>query len=52
MTLSRKRVLTKPQRSSHKIHLCVSELSERARFGSFNSFAVKKGQFLYFKFQI
>ena len=47
-----KRVLAKPQRSSLRIHMCASERSARASFGVFNSFTVKKGQFLYNKCQI
>ena len=35
-------VLAKPQRSSLRIHLCASERSERAIFGVFNSFKVKR----------
>ena len=38
-------VLVKPQRSSLRIHLCGSERSERAIFGVFNSFTVKKVNF-------
>ena len=38
-------VLAKPQRSSLRIHLCASERSERAIFGVFNSFTVKKVSF-------
>ena len=38
-------VLAKPQRSSLRIHLCASERSERAIFGGFNSFTVKKVSF-------
>ena len=38
-------VLAKPQRSSLRIHLCASERSERAIFGVFNSFTVKKVNF-------
>ena len=38
-------VLVKPQRSSLRIHLCASERSERAIFGVFNSFTVKKVNF-------
>ena len=41
----KKRILAKPQRSSLKIHLCASERSERAIFGVFNSFTVKKVSF-------
>ena len=35
----------KPQRSSLRIHLCARERSERAIFGVFNSFTVKKVNF-------
>ena len=35
----------KPQRSSLRIHLCASERSERAIFGVFNHFRVKKVSF-------
>ena len=38
-------VLAKPQRPSLRIHLCASERSERAIFGVFNSFTVKKVSF-------
>ena len=38
-------VLAKPLRSSLRIHLCASERSERAIFGVFNSFTVKKVSF-------
>ena len=38
-------VLAKPQISSLRIHLCASERSERAIFGLFNSFTVKKVSF-------
>ena len=38
-------VLVKPQISSLRIHLCASERSERAIFGVFNSFTVKKVSF-------
>ena len=38
-------VLAKPQISSLRIHLCASERSERAIFGVFNSFIVKKVSF-------
>ena len=38
-------VLAKPQRLSLRIHLCASERSERAIFGVFNSFTVKKVNF-------
>ena len=38
-------VLAKPQRSSLRIHLCASERSERAIFGVFNSFTVKRVNF-------
>ena len=34
-----------PQRSSLRMHLCASERSERAIFGVFNSFTVKKVNF-------
>ena len=40
-----KRILAKPQRLSLKIHLCASERSERAIFGVFNSFTVKRLHF-------
>ena len=39
-------VLAKPQRSSLRIHLCASERSERAIFWVFNSFTVKKVNFI------
>ena len=38
-------LLAKPQRSSLRIHLCASERSERAIFGVFDSFTVKKVSF-------
>ena len=38
-------ILSKPQRSSLRIHLCASERSERAIFGVFNSFTVKNVSF-------
>ena len=38
-------VLAKPQRSSLRIHWCVSERSERAIFWVVDSFTVKKGNF-------
>ena len=38
-------VLANPQRSSLRLHLCASERSERAIFGVFNSFTVKKVSF-------
>ena len=38
-------ILAKAQISSLRIHLCASERSERAIFGVFNSFTVKKVSF-------
>ena len=38
-------VPAKPQRSNLRIHLCASERSERAIFGIFDSFTVKKDKF-------